>query len=142
MQTIHDNKPPISLGQASLFVDLIFWHPQEKDLRPLVSLLERYHLGERSQTVEWLNKFTLRLSMWRGRYWYFLSDAEWKEAAQDLIAFIKEVAHLYHPSRIEYDTRAFSLGVRKRVRRELQPVERLVEAPPAHDRPVWWVLRT
>ncbi|MBX5466463.1 MAG: hypothetical protein K6U14_03065 [Firmicutes bacterium] len=141
MQTIHDNKPPISSGTASLFVDLIFWHPQERDLRPLVVLLEEFHLGERSQTVEWLNKFTLRLSMWRGKYWYFLSEDEWKQAAQDLIGFIRKVAEVYRPKSIEYDTRAFAVGLRKAVRREVHELEQLVQAPPAHDHPVWWVLK-
>jgi hypothetical protein len=140
MQHIHENKPPISLGTSSLWVDLVFWHPNQKDARVLTQYLEEYGLGERSQTVEWLDKFTVRLAMWRGRYWYFLSPEEWQQASQDLMRFIQKTAAHYQCSRVEYDTRAFSVGLAKKVPRQRRRVEDLVNAQPAHDHPVWWVL--
>lgn len=141
MESIHDNKPPISSGAASLFIDMIFWQPQDKDLRPLIYYLEQYHLGERSQTVEWLTKFTLRLAMWNGKYWFFLTPEEWGQASQDLIHFISDTAAYYHPKKIEYDTRSFSVGLAKRVRRETRPLSALAEAAPRTDQPVWWLLK-
>ncbi|AEJ40984.1 hypothetical protein TPY_2824 [Sulfobacillus acidophilus TPY] len=140
MQHIHDNKPPLSLGSSSLWVDLVFWHPNQKDARQLTRYLEEYGLGERSQTVEWLDKFTVRLAMWKGKYWYFLTAEEWQQASQDLIAFIKKTATHYQCSKVEYDTRAFAVGLTKKVPRQRHRVEDLVEAPPAHDHPVWWTL--
>ncbi len=139
MQHIHDNKPPLSHGTASLWVDLVFWHPNPKDARQLTVFLEEHGLGERSQTVEWLDKFTVRLAMWRGRYWYYLAPEEWQEAGKDLIQFIRKTAEHYHCKKVEYDTRAFSVGVTKNVRRVRRPVEDLVKEQPAHDNPVWWV---
>ncbi|NMP21762.1 hypothetical protein [Sulfobacillus harzensis] len=139
MQHIHDNKPPLSHGTASLWVDLVFWHPKPKDARQLTAYLEEHGLGERSQTVEWLDKFTVRLAMWRGRYWYYVTPDEWQEAGKDLIAFIKKTALHYHCKKVEYDTRAFSVGITKNVRRTHRPVEALLDEQPAHDHPVWWV---
>jgi hypothetical protein len=138
MQHIHDNKPPLSHGTASLWVDLVFWRPNQKDARKLTEFLEEYGLGERSQTVEWLDKFTVRLAMWRGRYWYFLSEEEWKKAAQDLADFIKKTAEHYHCKKVEYDTRAFSVGLAKKVRRQRARLEQIAGQPPAKDDPVWW----
>jgi len=140
VQHIHDNKPPLSLGSSSLWVDLVFWHPNQKDARQLTRYLEEFGLGERSQTVEWLDKFTVRLAMWKGKYWYFLTAEEWQQASQDLIAFIKKTATHYQCSKVEYDTRAFAVGLTKKVPRQRHRVEDLVEAPPAHDHPVWWTL--
>lgn len=140
MQHIHDNKPPISSGLASLFIDLIIWRPNQKDSGPLVRFLEQTGLGERSQTVEWLNKFTVRLSMWKGKYWYNMSPEEWQSASQDLIKFIQLVKNQYHPKRIEYDTRSFSVGLAKKVRHERKPLSKLADGQPAHDQPVWWTL--
>jgi hypothetical protein len=140
MQHIHDDKPPLSHGTASLWVDLVFWHPNVKDARQLTVFLEEHGLGERSQTVEWLDKFTVRLAMWRGRYWYFLSEDEWRQAANDLIDFIQKTAQHYHCKRVEYDTRAFSVGLVKKVRRQRRPLSALVNNPPAKDDPVWWIL--
>ena len=105
MDYIHDNKPPLSTGTSSIFLDIIIHKPQDKDTRPLLAFLETHNLGERSQTVEWQNEFTLRLSMWRGQYWSFLSDSDWTLACQDIMAFIKEVQDHYRPKHIEYDTR-------------------------------------
>ncbi len=139
MQHIHDNKPPLSHGTASLWVDLVFWHPNVKDARQLTDFLEEYGLGERSQTVEWLDKFTVRLAMWRGKYWYFLTPEEWEQAGQDLVQFIKRTAYHYHCKKVEYDTRAFSVGLEKRVRKENRQVDQLLKDQPAHDHPVWWV---
>lgn len=140
MEYIHDNKPPISRGNSSLFVDMVFWQPAEKDLQPLILYLEETGLGERSQTVEWLTKFTIRLSMWRGKYWYHLTSDEWSQAAHDLIEFVRKVAAFYRPRKIEYDTRAFSVGLAKKVRRSTHPVEDLVQAQPVQSEPVWWYL--
>jgi hypothetical protein len=140
MQHIHDNKPPLSRGTASLWVDLVFWRPNQKDARKLTEFLEEYGLGERSQTVEWIEKFTVRLAMWRGRYWYFLTDEEWQKAAVDLIEFIKKTAEYYHCKKVEYDTRAFSVGLSKKVRRQHRHVEQLMGQPPAKEDPVWWIL--
>lgn len=139
MQHIHDNKPPLSHGSASLWIDLVFWHPNVKDARKLTEFLEEYGLGERSQTVEWLDKFTVRLAMWRGRYWYFLTEDEWRQAGPDIVEFIKKTAAFYHCHKVEYDTRAFAVGVVKKVRKEHRPVEQLTSELPAHDHPVWWV---
>ncbi|MCY0879747.1 MAG: hypothetical protein OWU84_12525 [Firmicutes bacterium] len=139
MQHIHDNKPPLSHGSASLWVDLVFWHPNQKDARKLTEFLEEYGLGERSQTVEWLDKFTVRLAMWRGRYWYFLTAEEWQKAGQDLINFIKKTAEYYQCHKVEYDTRAFAVGITKKVPRQRRRVEDLLSEQPAHDHPVWWV---
>lgn len=140
MQYIHDNKPPISSGASSLFLDMVIWHPTEKDLKPLILFLEESGLGERSQTVEWLTKFTIRLSMWRGKYFYYLTSDEWEEASRDVMGFIRKLAEVYHPKKIEYDTRAFSVGLAKKVRRQTKPVEALVHAQPAKAEPVWWYL--
>ncbi len=139
MQHIHDNKPPLSHGTASLWVDLVFWHPNKKDARQLTAYLEEYGLGERSQTVEWLDKFTVRLAMWRGRYWYFVTEQEWQEAGHDLIQFIRKTAEYYQCKKVEYDTRAFSVGISKKVHKQYHPVEHLLKEQPAHDHPVWWV---
>lgn len=140
MQHIHDNKPPLSHGTASLWVDLVFWHPNEKDARQLTTYLEQYGLGERSQTVEWLDKFTVRLAMWRGRYWYYVTPDEWRDASQDLIHFIKTTADHYQCRKVEYDTRAFTVGLSKKVRRQRQPLEKLADNQPAHDHPEWWMI--
>lgn len=140
MEHIHDNKPPLSQGTASLWVDLVFWHPNLKDARQLTQYLEEFNLGERSQTVEWLDKFTVRLAMWRGRYWYYVTPDEWREAGQDLIHFIRKTAEHYHCRKVEYDTRAFSVGLIKKVRKEHRALEQLLQEPPAHDHPVWWIL--
>lgn len=139
MQHIHDNKPPLSSGTSSLWVDMVFWRPNQKDARKLTEFLEEYGLGERSQTVEWLDKFTVRLAMWRGKYWYFLSDEEWQQAGRDLVEFIKKTAEYYHCRKVEYDTRAFSVGISKNVRKQRRRVEDLLQQEPAHDHPVWWV---
>lgn len=139
MQHIHDNKPPLSRGTSSLWVDMVFWKPNQKDARKLTEFLEEYGLGERSQTVEWLDKFTVRLAMWRGKYWYFLSDEEWQQAGRDMVEFIKKTAEYYHCRKVEYDTRAFSVGLSKSVRKERRRVEDLVQQEPAHDKPVWWI---
>jgi hypothetical protein len=141
MEYIHDNKPPLSSGTSSIFVDLVFWHPEQKDTKPLLLYLQTYHLGERSQTVEWLTKFTVRLSMWKGRYFSFLTDEEWKEASQDLIHFIEATQKLYHCKKIEYDTRAFSVGLAKKVKHEVKAVSELNQAIPGKDHPVWWTLK-
>lgn len=141
MEYIHDNKPPLSSGKASIFVDMVFWHPSERDTRPLVTFLERHQLGERSQTVEWLTKFTVRLAMYRHKYFPDLTAEEWKEAAQDLIGFVNDVAGIYHPKKVEYDTRAFSVGLAQKVPHETKPLASLADALPAHEKPVWWTLK-
>lgn len=139
MEYIHDNKPPLSSGNSSIFVDIVVWNPKDKDTRPLVAFLENHGLGERSQTVEWLNKFTIRLSMWKGQYWTFLPEADWSQASQDLIQFIQDMKDHYQPKRIEYDTRAFSVGLAKKVRREKRAIQDLASAPPTKNGPVWWI---
>lgn len=139
MQHIHENKPPLSTGTASLWIDLVFWRPNKKDATQLADYLEEFHLGERSQTVEWLDKFTVRLAMWRGKYWYFLSEEEWQEAAQDVIQFIKKTAEYYACRKVEYDTRAFGVGLAKKVPKQHRPVEQLAKERPAHNEPVWFI---
>ncbi len=142
MQYIHDNKPPVPSGNTSLFVDLVFWHPREPDTKALILFLQTYHLGERSQTVEWMHKFTVRLSTWKGRYFYFLTPEQWQEAAADIIQFIEAVDGVYHCKKIEYDTRAFSVGLAQKVRHEAKPVSAIVDAEPVKNHPVWWTLKT
>lgn len=140
MQHIHDDKPPLSHGTASLWVDLVFWNPNQKDARQLTTYLEEFSLGERSQTVEWLEKFTVRLAMWKGQYWYFLSDEDWKEAGPNLVQFIKKTAEFYHCKKVEYDTRAFTVGLVKKVHKEHHRLEDLLKERPANDHPLWWIL--
>lgn len=137
---IHEDKPPVSDGAASLFIDLIIWRPEQHETETLIDLLQEHGLGERSQTVDWLDKFTIRLSMWRGRYWSDLSDPEWETASRDLIGFILSVINHYHPKRVEYDTRAFAVGLARKVRRHKRPVRDLAIGRPGHHNPVWWVL--
>ncbi|WP_053960957.1 hypothetical protein [Sulfobacillus thermosulfidooxidans] len=140
MQTIHDNKPALSTGTGSIFVDLIFWHPKDSNAAPLTTFLEQTRLGERSQTVQWLNKITLRLSMWNGYYWSDLPADRWPEAQRDLQTFIAETMRHYQIPKAEYDTRAFSIGLAKKVRRQKIHINQLQLQQPKRDNPVWWVI--
>lgn len=140
MVHIHDNKPAISSGQASLFVDIIFWHPNEKNALALTRILESHHLGERSQTIEWLNKITVRLSMWQRQYLAHLEADLWPQVNTDLKAFIRETAQHYAVKKVEYDTRAFSVGLAKKVRKQTHRLEDLDTILPDREHPVWWII--
>lgn len=137
---IHENKPPVSAGTSSMFIDLILWHPNDKDATRLIQFLEDTDLGERSQTVEWLNKITVRLSMWKHKYWHVLTDDEWALASQDISRFVQLVNDTYKPRHIEYDTRSFVVGLQKKVKRQRRPITQMIEGRPGHDNPVWWYI--
>lgn len=140
MKTIHDNKPALSTGAGSIFVDLIFWHPKENNIAPLTTFLEEAHLGERSQTVQWLTKITVRLSMWNGYYWSELPEEKWSDAQRDLQTFINEVIRYYQVPKTEYDTRAFSVGLAKKVRRQKVHAGQLHLEQPTRNNPLWLVI--
>lgn len=140
MSSLHEEKPPVSARPSSLFIDLVFWNPKDDDPRPLQRFLEEHHLGERSQNVFWLNKITTRLAMWRGQYWYFLDEDGWREAARDVEGFIRKTVEHYQIKRVDYDTRAFSVGLQAKARHQKKPLAALVEGRPAHGQPVWWTL--
>lgn len=140
MEYIHDNKPPLSSATSSIFIDLVIWGAKDHDTKALTTFMERHGLGERSQTVVWLKKITVRLSMWRGRYVSLLSEAEWHEAGNDLKGFLSDVEQHYHPKKIEYDTRAFSVGLAKKARRQRHRIEDVVSHQPGKSEPVWWTL--
>ncbi|MDA8195085.1 MAG: hypothetical protein M0Z53_14000 [Thermaerobacter sp.] len=140
MQHIHDNKPAVFGGQDSLYIDLIFWHPNDKNALALTRILESHGLGERSQTVEWLDKITVRVAMWKRHYLPALNPEEWNQASQELAAFIRETAAHYHVTKIEFDTRAFSVGLAKKVRRETHQIEDVANAHPVHNQVAWWIL--
>lgn len=137
---LHDEKPSVADGPSSLAVDLIIWHPKDRSEQTLVELLKQYGFGERSQTVVWLDKFTVRLMMWRRKYIFNLTDDEWQAASQDLIDFLKATAAHYRPKAVSYDTRAFSVGLNRSVRHHKMPVTAVLDAKPAQHRPVWWTL--
>ncbi len=140
METIHDNKPALSTGTGSIFVDLIFWKPRDRHSAPLLTFLEESRLGERSQTVEWLTKFTVRLSMWHGQFWPYLPKDQWPAAQKDLEEFIAKTMKHYQVPRAEYDTRAFNVGLAKKVHRKRIRLAELKLAQPGSDNPVWWVI--
>jgi hypothetical protein len=137
---LHDEKPSVEDRPSSYAIDLIIWNPRVREDKPLTDLLRRYELGERSQTVVWLNKFTVRLTMWRHQYLTKLADAQWDEAARAVMDFLTEVNAHYRPRAIEYDTRAFTVGLHKAARRRRVPVSRVPEGRPGSDTPVWWIL--
>lgn len=141
MSSLHDEKPPVAAQPTSLFVDLIFWKPKDDNPRPLQLFLLDHHLGERSQTVFWMNKITCRLAMWQGQYWYYLPPTDWTTAAKDLEGFLQQMAEHYQCSRIDYDTRAFSVGLHAKARHEHRPLGDILGAQPAHGNPVWWTLK-
>jgi hypothetical protein len=138
---LHDEKPAVAPHTASLSVDLVIWHPSQQDAIPLTTALTKYGFGERSQTVVWLDKFTVRLTMWRHRYFTELSDADWAEAGAELVALLRDIHATYHPKSIIYDTRAFSVGIRLAAKRRRMPVERVATAPPVDHPPVQWELK-
>lgn len=137
---LHDEKPGVAPHRASLSVDLVVWHPADRDSLSLTRALTAHGFGERSQTVEWLDKFTVRLTMWRRRYIANLTDADWREAGADLVALLKEIRTDYRPRSVVYDTRAFSVGVQKGARRRRVPVDHVVDTPPVDHDPVLWEL--
>lgn len=141
MLDLHAEKPPISSAHSSLDLDLIFWGPQDGNLVGLSRALLAHHLGERSQTVAWLTKFTVRLAMWKGQYLSLLTLADWQEALVDLEAAIREINGVYHPRRIEFDTRSFTVGLVESVRRRTKPLSILSSGTMDRARPVWWMLR-
>ncbi len=140
MESIHDNKPPLSRDTSSIFLDMVIWGAKDHDAQALTTFMERHGLGERSQTVVWLKKITVRLSMWRGRYVSLLSESEWQEAGRDIAAFLSDVKEHYRPKTIEYDTRAFSVGLAKKVRRQTHRIEDILSYPPSKSSPIWWTL--
>lgn len=141
MVALHEEKPPISSGSSSLDIDLIFWHPKLKDIKPMQDFLVTNHLGERSQTVVWLTKFTMRLSMWKSQYLHEANLADWHAAMQDLEHFLRQMDGHYHPRRIDYDTRAFTVGLVKKVRYQKRPLSILVSGHIDRQQPVWWNLK-
>lgn len=141
MIALHAEKPPISSGSSSLDIDLIFWHPKTKDTKPLQYFLELNHLGERAQTVVWLKKFTMRLSMYQGQYLHATNLADWNAAMQAIEHFLRQMDGHYHPRRMEYDTRAFTVGLVKKVRHQKRPLSILINSPMDRDQPVWWNLK-
>ncbi|MCY0906914.1 MAG: hypothetical protein C7B44_09270 [Sulfobacillus thermosulfidooxidans] len=140
MQTIHDNKPALSTGTGSIFVDLIFWKPKATDMAPLTAFLQETHLGERSQTVLWLNKITVRLSMWNGTYLADLPTEYWPQAQKDLQTFIAKTMEYYRIPKAEYDTRAFTVGLTRKVHRQKVTISQLTIPQPQSNNPVWWVI--
>lgn len=140
MSSLHEEKPPVSAQPTSLFIDLVFWNPKDDNPRPLQLSLLDHALGERSQTVFWINKITTRLAMWKGQYWYYLTPDQWQVAAKDVAGFLREVAQHYAVSRIDYDTRAFAVGLQSKARHERRTIDDISQAQPAHGRPVWWTL--
>jgi hypothetical protein len=137
---LHDEKPSVIDRPTSYAIDLVIWHPRVRDDKPLTDLLRRYELGERSQTVVWLDKFTVRLTMWRHRYLAKLDDEEWDEASRAVMDFLTEVNTHYRPRSIDYDTRAFTVGLHQKARRRRMSVSHVPEGRPASETPVWWVL--
>jgi hypothetical protein len=140
MENIHDDKPALSAGTGSIFVDLVFWKPRDRHSAPLLTFLEETHLGERSQTVEWLTKFTVRLSMWHGQFWPDLPSDQWAAAQKDLQEFISKTMNHYHIPKTEYDTRAFNVGLAKKVPRRRVRLSELNLQKPGRDNPAWWMI--
>jgi len=137
---LHDEKPSVAPRASSYAIDLVIRKPRVTEDKPLIDLLVQYELGERSQTTVYLDKFTVRLTMWRHQYLAKLSDAEWQEAAQAVIQFLRAVYDHYRPASIEYDTRAFTVGVHKAVRRRRASLTDVPHGRPGAPEPVWWVL--
>ena len=135
---LHDEKPSVAEAPTSQAVDLVIWRPKDRDEHVLVELLKRHGLGERSQTVVWLDKFTVRLSMWRRRYLAVLDEDGWHDATDEIVKFLEAVNAHYHPRRIEVDTRAFTVGLEKRTPKRRMPVAALKGVP--HGSPIHWDL--
>lgn len=125
---------------VSLYIDLIIWHPRDRGEKALVASLKEHRLGERSQTVVWLDKFTVRLMMWHGQYLSDLTKDAWREASEDIMAFLRDVHTHYQSQRITYDTRAFSVGLHQRTSKRRMPVTAIANAWPGTGTPVWWEL--
>ena len=140
MHALHSEKPPLSSGPSSQNIDLIIWDPATRDPAAWLQSLVDHRLGERSETVVWLTKFTVRLAMWRGGYLALLADDDWQEALGALEHAIREVYPIYRPRRIEYDTRAFTVGLVKRVHRHTRPLSVLSSGTVRQGTPVWWRL--
>ncbi len=141
MIALHAEKPPISSGLSSLDIDLIFWHPKARDTKALQYFLETNSLGERAQSVVWLTKFTMRLSMWKGQYLHEMNLADWNTAMEALEHFLRQMNEYYQSSRIEYDTRAFTVGLVKKVRHRTRPLSILSSGPIDREQPAWWTLK-
>ncbi len=137
MDELHDEKPPISCGNASLGIDLVFWNPSDRDPKALLLALSDHGLGERSQTVAWLTKFTVRLSMWKGQYLSLLTADQWQQALVDLEQAIRQMQAVYHFRRIEYDTRAFTVGLVHAVHRGRGPLSILSSKTIDRAIPTW-----
>ncbi len=137
MIALHAEKPPISSGQSSLDIDLIFWHPRIEDTKPLQYFLELNHLDERAQTVMWLTKCTMRLSMWKDQYLHETNQVDWNAAMQALEHFLRQMNEHYHPTRIEYDTPAFTVGLVKKVGHQTKLLSILISGPIDKQQPAW-----
>lgn len=137
---LHDEKPSVADRPSSYAIDLVIRQPRVREDKPLTDFLQEFEMGERSQTVVWLDKFTVRLMMWRHQYLVKLSDEEWAQAAQAVIAFLRAVQAHYRPKRIEYDTRAFTVGLHRRTRLRRMSVTQVPAARPGGPEPAWWVL--
>ena len=138
---LHDEKPTVAPQAASLSVDLVVWRPAHSDAVPLTRALTAHGFGERSQTVVWLDKFTVRLTMWRRRYFTQLTASDWALAGPDLVEVLRTIWTEYHPKSIVYDTRAFSVGVKTGAKRRRVPVDRVASAHPVDSPPVQWELQ-
>lgn len=141
MVRLHDEKPTVAPHTASLSVDLVIWRPAASDAVPLTRILTAHGFGERSQTVVWLDKFTVRLTMWRRKYFTELSEADWATAGPELVAVLRAIWAQYRPKSIVYDTRAFSVGVKMGAKRRRVSVDRVASAPPVDHPPVQWELK-
>ena len=137
---LHDEKPSVAERSVSLYIDLIIWHPRDRGEKALVASLQEHRLGERSQTVVWLDKFTVRLMMWHGQYLSDLSEEDWRAASEDLVGFLQDVHAHYQPHSITYDTRAYSVGLHRRTAKRRMPVTAVANAWPGKGQPVWWEL--
>jgi hypothetical protein len=61
-------------------------------------------------------------------------------AQQDLKSFIADTMRYYQVSKTEYDTRAFSVGLAKKVRRKKIKISEAEIPQPHPDNPIWWVI--
>jgi hypothetical protein len=140
MHPLHAEKPPLSSQPCSQNIDLILWHPVTRDPAVWLAALAAHGLGERSEPAVWLSKFTVRLAMWRGQYLALLTDDAWQRALVEVEALLRETHGVYRSSAVEYDTRAFTVGVVRRVRRGRRPLSVLSAGGMDRTTPVWWRL--
>ncbi len=138
---LHDEKPTVAPQAASLSVDLVVWRPAHSDAVALTRALTAHGFGERSQTVVWLDKFTVRLTMWHHKYFTQLTASDWALAGPDLVEVLRAIWPEYHPKSVVYDTRAFSVGIKTGAKRRRVSVARVASAHPVDSPPVQWELQ-